>query len=236
METRKFLRTLLMSFFVILTLTSCENSKGGKEKESNVKMLETFPLVAGYEYNQKYVSSAPKYVSVNFGEYEYSVRYMCFSKDDLINSVISEIGYMEDGYFKNSSVSFKDFFSTISSKYQFRDETSEEWELLQSLIRTRTNYLQAKQKFKSGYRGSSEEERDIFLLEHYIGTSLFTSFDKKVIVECFIPEIVEEGRIDDWTVSGAKYKSRKDWIDEINQDIKLSNESTNLTINNHEDF
>jgi hypothetical protein len=233
----KILKSLASLIAVSLTICSCENTNDNEKGFNRANLIETYPLVAGYDYNQSLNSTATKYVTANFGGKEYTIEYQIFPKDGLVKEAASQIGVLDaNGFFSRKSVPFDDFFNEFKIKYNFNEQSTVVSQLNQKLSEARSIQIQVKQKYIKGYRGSLEEENDLSNLKYHVGSFYFSSSNNMILVRCYCPEM-GEGKSDSyWNVVSCVYYAQSDWIEDTKEYINNLNYMTNHIINENSGF
>jgi hypothetical protein len=197
----------------------------------------TFPLVAGYYYNEKPDLNGKKYLKATFGGSEYSISYSVTTESELVKSVRSYFGYFdENGNFQNKSVPLKSFVEEFGLKYSLQGLSSIVNQLSLKRGDAIVNKIKIKLKYQKGYFQSQEEESDINLMKIYRGMVYFISSDNKVVVSCFSPEMYDGKPEREWTISECNYESLSDWINDTNQEIDAINYVTNKVFNDSQGF
>jgi hypothetical protein len=195
----------------------------------------TFPLVAGFDYNQKINSDTTKYLKATFEGVEYSIQYKVYTSDGLLKIVYSYFGmFDENGNFQKKSVPLYEAVSEFEKKYIYQSSSSKINELALKKGKLLVNQIEVKQKYQKGYIGSDEEQLDIAYVKSYRGMVYLISTDENVLVSLYSPEMADGRPNREWKVSECMYKNVRDWINDMNQSIDIINKTTTEIFNNNQ--
>lgn len=195
----------------------------------------TFPLVAGFDYNQKINSDTTKYLKATFSGVEYSIQYKVNTSDGLLKIVYSYFGmFDENGNFQKKSVPLYEAVSEFERKYTYQSSSSMINELALKKGKLLVTQIEVKQKYQKGYIGSVEEQNDLLFVKSYMGMVYLISSDNNVLVTLYSPEMAGGRPNREWRISECMYKNVRDWINDMNQSIEIINKNTTEIFNNNQ--